>query len=733
MKATTTLGLAMISIAAIVVAAWSLRGPGAATPRAPERGVESVHRPEASFLEAVPTSPAAGSRRATGPTQSAPAVDIASSAELDTAHLHVLVLDRRTDTPLADAFVEALCSEDLNSRFLIAPGSSKSTRHAFTEADGRVDVEVPAGHDLGIRAVIDQNWLGSKFTTLHPLVRGEVRDVTLRVPTDRDLEFWCRFVDDATQVPIANVKVSIVNYAESIVLEATSDENGLVHLAAKDWRKVKYRADAAGRGLVYFCPESGRESVDRCLVVPLAASASLQVRIIDAQRKPVVGMVVEVDANGRDCAWNGFQPAALDSIPYPQWTEITDDDGRVEFHDLPARIALEVNMNAATIVHLREDPRHRRPIFLAPGQQAAFEWTARGACDVSGRVVDSTGTPVVISGVWLMPRSLPDTARFTLYMNPEYSATTDMEGRFEFRQVPTGEWSIGPSALHEVESSSASLFVPAVQNLDITEGMTTTSVEIRLDHGLMLRGQVRDSKGALAPDAMVMVSALDHALLTFAHTEEDGSFAVSGLTAGTFEIAASPDAGCDAGSEVVRVEPGAAGIVLRLREGASISGRVVDANGFGALATLTIGGTDETHFDPERILTDTEGEFRIAQLEPGAYDIAAYHPDGRAGFLRHVQISAEHPAEDLLVQLAVGGRVRVRAEHETGLAKFKLYAGDLLIDTWFAEKGEYHTLSVPAGSALLKFELEDGHVTCERRVDVKVGETIEIGIGKEAR
>ena len=246
--------------------------------------------------------------------------------------------------------------------------------------------------------------------------------------------------------------------------------------------------------------------------------------------------------------------------------------------------------SAAREVSPTQQPRSQRP---------------KADASISGTVRSTAGDPVAKARVCARPRAPEFTAREPGSLR---CTASDSEGRYQLGQL----WPVA-TEIH----GRAPGFRPARADgrdgvIDLQPGETVTGVDLHLaPGGVAVRGQVRDITGGPIELAEIEVTS-DGDALDFATSDAEGQFE---LWTAPGIVSLRARASGYARGETTAVAPGEY-VELFLTPESVIVGQVVDAQSGDPLPQLLVAaGADH---EPTAI-TDADGNFRLAELEPGSY------------------------------------------------------------------------------------------------------------------
>jgi RNA polymerase sigma factor (sigma-70 family) len=330
---------------------------------------------------------------------------------------------------------------------------------------------------------------------------------------------------------------------------------------------------------------------------------------------------------------------------------------------------------------------------------------------LAGQARDGAGHPIAGCGIEVW-RATGGRDRSVTRRTPIPGATTDPEGRFEFRGLDDADYEVTAGAPGRMSDAR-------------TVKAGTTDLVLVLDDCLSLSGTVVDeATGAPVAGVGIEVRAVaprpGMAQPPLVLSGRDGSFSVGGLATGSHTVTVDPLGTDLAAPEALTVEAGAADVRLSLPPGLAIEGRVVDGDGrplgSGFVLRLIPQGPDgKPSLGWGRLLfTGAAGTFRAGGLEAGLFELR-YEADSSGVYPRSVE-SAFLPAEvkgiaagtrDLEVRLVRGLPISGRVVDEGGASivsgawiSVLLLPGDRRnVSTTAGPDGVFQTPSLEPGKA----------------------------------
>lgn len=288
---------------------------------------------------------------------------------------------------------------------------------------------------------------------------------------------------------------------------------------------------------------------------------------------------------------------------------------------------------------------------------------------IRGRVLDFDGEPAADARV-IGTRALGGMTK----------AKTDAAGHFELNGLEAGDWSVSATMRQEYFTVWR-----ATGEVSLTEGGSAEMV-LRPKRGVRFAGVVIDAEGAPLAGVQVMgwQTATDGGYepdgTGSAVTDAQGHFSLQSLHAGPVQVMARTK---ESGSEayVTAVAPDE-NVVVKLKSGTTISGRVVNGEG----RPITAFKVMQQPFD------DAEGKFTMPLRE--GTPVVAFDAEGYAQLMKAVKLKVgDNPLGEVVLQRGrpVSGVVRDARTHQP-------IAG-ALVDVGLGENPEGFSLSEELGAA----------------------------------
>ena len=364
----------------------------------------------------------------------------------------------------------------------------------------------------------------------------------------------------------------------------------------------------------------------------LVPGAELVGTVSDRDSQPVAGATVQVPRYGADRD--------------QERTATTDIDGTFRLTGLPHDL---VDLSIVAEGFAPSSFRGARP---GTGEPIHIELQA--GATLTGRVVNDAGNPVAGASLEL-DADTQTLMRIGVGSARDFFQRTGSDGSFRFEHVGAGTWSI------EATEGDAKA---KLDRIELTEG-TERFVELELrarDHLTVL---VTTQLGAPLADAEILVmSAADLYSGDFGATDASGRAQI-GITPGTVTVHTRHEEYQDDSRKVV-LEPGSNQLTIQLRDGGAIAGVVRSADG-APLASATVEAHPKDDLDrlpryrrladSGKTISDLEGQFHIAGLEPGTYFVVGRAPSFAAdGPARPFAVDGQ-TVDGVNIVLAPGGSI----------------------------------------------------------------------------
>ncbi len=274
----------------------------------------------------------------------------------------------------------------------------------------------------------------------------------------------------------------------------------------------------------------------------------------------------------------------------------------------------------------------------------------------------------------------------------------DFEGRYRFAALAAGEWRVSA----ELPGSGRR----ADGRVTLEPGAAEAVLDLDFGAGLTLSGRVVRGAAPVA-GAVVDVVGSDVADYGSADTDREGSFRITGLEAGTYDVTVR------AGGAQVREQVALQGdreVVLEL-EVAAVAGRVIDTTERAPIAGASVhlepaeAGERSFWWDQSAVATDAQGRFRLAEVAAGRWRLRVER-EGYGAVARELEVRGGADVEDLEVALEPTSGLVVEVVRATGGAPSSVLLAVLdgagqAVTGGFQETGENGRVrlsTVPAGS-----------------------------------
>lgn len=414
-----------------------------------------------------------------------------------------------------------------------------------------------------------------------PSVALTARSEPVVVEVDRGVTITGRVVrPDGTPVSEGTVELP---QGSSPVRNATVDASGaftIVGIAAGATSLTAYSTD---RRLSSAAVPVTAPAKNVTITMPLGAR--IEGRVIDrATKQPVTDFAVSLPP----------RPGPRRGPPStPQ--QVHSDDGSYAIENVTPGV-VQIAVNASGYV-----PGTRNDISVDDGKTVSgIDVQLDRGANISGRVT-SSGEPV--AGVRVQ---FNDTSRMPMLTG----ATTDADGNYSLDGVPEGERTL---------QFQRSGFVVQRKTVEVTAGKDVR-LDVTLDRGGEIRGQVTDRAGHAIPGASVSVNGDRNTPGATERTDLDGSFVIQGLAAGNYRVTARKEGYVSGDANDVAVPQGRP-LIFTLESGATITGHVTGLPS-EELSQVTVAGSSGTTRNQTPV--DSLGNFTLRGLPDGRVRVDAF-------------------------------------------------------------------------------------------------------------
>jgi Carboxypeptidase regulatory-like domain len=248
--------------------------------------------------------------------------------------------------------------------------------------------------------------------------------------------------------------------------------------------------------------------------------------------------------------------------------------------------------------------------------------------EVRGRIYDET-TNAGVAAATITSREA-NTGRFEGNWRTRSSATSAKDGSFVLNGVPAGRMTL---------EASASDYAP--REIDVVVGDETAPVEIGLSSGATIAGRLTAADGVTPIAGMAGLYKVDKEMAGgIGRTGPAGEFAFRNLMPGTWRLVGRASGGSATRDFVVTGNERMEGVVLALRTGRTIRGRVTGVSSADLKQVNVMVQRDGDMTLPDEVPVNERGEYELRGVQPGHMRLVA-DVASRRQFSRTVDVPAD--------------------------------------------------------------------------------------------
>lgn len=387
-------------------------------------------------------------------------------------------------------------------------------------------------------------------------------------------------------------------------------------------------------------------------------------RVVDSDGRPVAGATLKLSSRpmmGDALVLELFSPSPKPVVPI---TTQSDAAGAYSFRDVAPRGDYYLKADHAEYASVQES-------LVSVGERGEFtgpDLVLRRGSGLTGYVRDVGNNPVPDAELLL------DSAYGMNWEadNPDrLVAKSDSTGFYEFKNVPQGPRNL------MVRADGYGVQVRTGNDLQFKgEPSDTREIDLTLEPGLPIHGQVLDPEGMGVPGAKVSAVHFQNQTTSRgeAVTDELGRFRIENLRDGSYIMMVQAPGFSQ--ERMNRVPAGKVDVIIDLKRQACVSGRLVASGGATALKVELQRTSPKTSPNDIQIFESTaisaeleaggDGSFRLCGVEPGHYTVvgsgAGFAPTTSNTF----QVLDGQDPPPITVTLQVGGTIRGRVVDPSG-------------------------------------------------------------------
>ncbi|MCX7718491.1 MAG: carboxypeptidase-like regulatory domain-containing protein [Candidatus Sumerlaeaceae bacterium] len=453
-----------------------------------------------------------------------------------------------------------------------------------------------------------------------PLVAVGSDQVACVLEKGGTIEGVAQFIDQATTPAVVQIAVESVIKDTTVTRRALPDGSGAFRFEHLPYGTYRIFADQSG-----FVSEPkdglkvGRNESPKDLVVDIYRATRVEGRVVSAEdQQGIAGATVTIEATyGTDKRRNR------------KFQSKSDQHGQFQFDRLPGGLHVAV-ADAKGFVKTATGTS-AQTFSVEPGERKSDVVLRlyRGGT-VEGVVRDANGQTVPGAKVQLYMAPTMATRRVDV---KNLNATTDANGYFRIAGIDVGERiQFYASAVKAGWAKSRSRII------DLTAEQPSATTEINLVAGATISGKVTDLADFPIPGTEVRYESFEFpgdpsSSETIVHTAPDGTYMLTGCPPGNAALKVSRSGYVEQIRRIATMDrKSRAGEDFKLQSGLTITGRVVTLKGKPIPNARVQAFGIEGAAGRDQAMTDSEGNFRLANLGQGRFrlqaDFKLSTPDG---------------------------------------------------------------------------------------------------------
>lgn len=600
-------------------------------------------------------------------------------------------------------------------RFVLNPGAALMGRvqdqqkHPVQGAQIRIGPADPNGY-MGILALHDPNAVSSEDgsfqiadqsegTKVDVLVKREgYLDLELSATTVSATEPLILTLKTASQIfgkitgesgqPIAGAEVNLMhltreNLSQMGISENSKDDGTFVLKAVPpDTYSLAAKApgwqDTLQEGVVVV---EGKDTTG--VKITMSPEALLEGAVTTPDGKPAIGAVVQMSVQNE--RFNRGQRSSATS----------DGEGSYQLHGLkPGTANIQVS--------LEQYPPLQKEVEIKTGTNH-MDFQLTGGSDISGRVIDETGSPV--EGASLMIGQFFSGNR----------TSTDANGSFTLKGVPDGD--------QQLRVDKQGLTPDNEKNIVHVEGAPVPGVVIQMHHGAELSGNILGLDANQFAQVIVEAWKMPDGFFQ-AHVDEKGVYRLSGLAAGRWFLTASIAGGSSQATGEIAIENGVkqATLDLKFGEGLQLKGIVVRGNEPQAGVRVSVAGKDTESYGYSA--TDAAGKFQFDGLQRGEHTVTVASDDAKLNYKQTVDLQSDQDIVIRIPESVIRGKITDASDGAAiAGASITVFSTSAEIETPSAASssaadGSYEVKNVAAGDWKVSFK-KDGYAPVNQMIHME--------------